>query len=243
MIKLRILLFILLSNLLPGAIGFLFLLYKLCIMGINLFRYIKRLLILPLKKFSHLFDIFFAERFTVGGGSTLFLRNTVSDLRLYRDKIGSAIILFRFLKSLHNSGNIISIFHKKGFKTKSLHPLFYILGKSNSGISFNGNVIRIIKDRQFVQIQCSGKRQRFGRNPLHKTSITAKRVGSMVYKRKSFPVKFCSKMALRHCKAYRHRKSCPQGSRSSIHSGSMAILRMPRGQRIHLPKRHQIFFF
>ena len=117
----------------------------------------------------------------MGGSTSHLLRNAITDLGFNGNKIGGRTVFLGGFNSLGNRLDIITVLNRQGLETEGLHTLFHIFRKSNVRIALNGNLVGIIQDGQFIQLQGSGKGKSLGGNSLHQTTVSTESIGSVVY--------------------------------------------------------------
>ena len=111
---------------------------------------------------------------------TLLSRTAIAYRGLHANKIRRGIICCRCIQCGCDLFKIIAVINVKCLKAEGFCSLRDILTERNIGISFDGNRIGIIENRQLRKVPGSCKRKCLGGNAFHEITISGNHIGSVI---------------------------------------------------------------
>src|SRR5215212_7516386 len=145
-------------------------------------------------------------------------------------------LLLRISYCFCQSFQIISITNLLYMPAICFKTFCYVFIKRKSGITFNRNMVVVIKIYHISELQMTCKGSSFCSYAFHYITITADCINSIVKQIKSRFIVTCGKMLLCYRKSYSVGKSLSQRTSGYIYPVYQSKLRMPCSFTMQLPE-------
>ncbi len=111
-----------------------------------------------------------------------------------------------------------------------------VIAERDARGALDGDAVAVVDPTEIVELQMSRKRGRLAGDPLHHATVTAQSVGIVSEQVEPRSVVALAEPLGGHRHADAHRHALAERPRRAFHSGSPAILRMPRAATAQLPE-------
>mmetsp|Transcript_59253 Transcript_59253/g.130033 ORF Transcript_59253/g.130033 Transcript_59253/m.130033 type:complete len:222 (-) Transcript_59253:266-931(-) len=129
---------------------------------------------------------------------------------------------------IHSGIMYIPIGNVQHIPALGCEDLCRVFTEGQVGPSIDGDLVVIVENDEFVQLQMSSQRRGLRTYTFHQAAITSQDKGVIVKKRKAFLVEACSQMCFCNRHAYGVGKALPQRTGSHLHSAGHSELWVSR---------------
>ena len=150
-------------------------------------------------------------------GRTLFVGASVADMRSDRNQRWPSGFFASFIQRLLQCLQIVAVINPLDMPAVSHKSTGAVFGKCDIRITFDGNVIIIVKIDQLSQAQVPRQRSRLMGDTFHEIPITDNAVGKMVHYVMTGSIKAFSQVAFGQSHAYAIGKALSQRAGGGLH--------------------------
>src|SRR5262249_23646122 len=171
-------------------------------------------------------NLVFAQGLAVSSFSILFVGSAVGNVAIHDNERRPIARIEKSSQSARKHFQIISVAHASHIPSIAQETGGYILSKSQSRVTFYGDVVVIVDPAKIGELKMSGERGGFARDTFHHVAIAAQRVDVVVEQFVAGLVEVSGEPALGDGHANAGSNSLSERACGGLDTGSPAIFRM-----------------